>query len=278
MVVQNILYEGSFDFKNKLYNEELTMCVEKLDKVTEACNRLKEAIFYKDELYNAEILEDENFADWLYCAVDTGEDADIKQSLREILDKRCTYDTIKPDLTNVMNLCLYKIDDSSEKFIQGLSEWIMARRRILAGIYGKQDFQSELPVCFPNIHFSDEIHTGLNSLKQFSDWVPEIVAHLSVLNDNGLLFFNKHGEVEAMKYIAALLPSGAKCTGENGKGRDKLKFKFSVANGKTLLVDCFPHTKMENAYSDGRIYFRFKYDEIDNGERLVVGWIGGHRD
>lgn len=275
----NILVNDSFNNLNDLHHTTFEKCVFELDKVTEYCSVHRMLVYYDVDIYDEEIFYGTNFGNWLYDTFDNSENETEKSILREILDKRCSNDpiTLYPEI-KTFEICFYYVNKMRGSYVHGLKEWIYYRRILLTGIFDKSIFEAELNICFPELVFSNDIHTGLNSLNRFSTWVEHIVSHLSILNDSGLALFRVHGEMEAIKAIEAKLPNGAKCSGQNSNNREKLLFKFKISKDENILVDCYPHTKLISAYSDGRIYFRFKHDQIADGKKLIIGWIGSHRD
>jgi len=275
----NILLNKSFNHLNDLHRDSFENYVELLNNLAEYCSNKKIPIYYDIGIYDEYIFPDMYFGNWLYDIVDNSENEIEKSVLREILDQKCTNDTI-PTMTEIQKfeICFYYILKERDSFVHGLVEWILHRINLLTQVSEKNDFESELDICFPKLIFSEDIHTGLNSLGTFETWVKHIVSHLSILNDKGYDLFLELGELEAIKTIDSMLPPGEQCCRQNGQARDKLFFRVETSAGEYIFVGCFPHTKLISRYSDGRIYFRFRHDQIADGKNVIIGWIGSHRD
>lgn len=279
MHIVNFLFNHSFNYKNDISTIPFDSCVDKLDKVTEYCSNHKMPIFFDVNIYDEEILPSIYFGNWLYNTFDRSENETEKSIFREIFDKKCTIDPSPwVEEVNSFEICFYEIPKDRDSIVQGLQEWLDHRRYLLSEITDKNNFESELGICFPELVFSEDIHAGLNSLTRFGNWVKDIVLHLSILNDHGQTLLLEFGEAEAIKAIESMLPKGAECSGQNSEGRDKLFFKFKTSLGKDISIDCFPHTKLISAYSDGRIYFRFRHNLIADNKKILIGRIGTHID
>lgn len=281
MEINNQFVSCSFDYKSSNGRFDFNESVNNVDVITNYCYKNKERVYYSDDIYEAEIIPQCSLMDWLYCEKDTIENLEAKTILREILDKRCTQ---KGNSGMPINICLYDINNDNIEFVNDINDWFNIRRYYLSKSPSKEAFLDDIHISFPDILFSNEIKTGLNTL-DFNYWINNIIEHLSILNDSGLKLYDDYGELEAIKIISSILPNESRCSGQNRKNRNKLVFSFEVEiksgnkiEVKTFNIACLPHTKIERADSDARIYFKFQDNQIYGGKKLLVGWIGVHRD
>lgn len=155
------------------------------------------------------------------------------------------------------------------------------RRKILEKLYKPQEFYDFMKTCFRNSEFSEEAESALREIKDFELHTSEIVYNLSLLNDEALDIYRKHQEdsASAMKELAS---KALDCSGDP-KHKNQLKFPFTYEieeDGEKCIkiaeIVCSPHMKLIRRDSDLRIYFYWRDVRIGNGEKVLIGKIGGH--
>lgn len=273
--VNNIFHEESLSYgeSGKELGERYDE-IKNLQEICDYCRRNQEKLECDmDRLYDIIVEPEVNFCDWVYW--NAGEaDHDIQSIFLYMLQDFTDHGEEKDDSIDISlgarSECVHDEAGYREK-----------RREFLKGLHKVQDFQHFMKSCFINSEFSDNIGHALNKIPDFELHTSEIVENLALLNDYGIKIYKKHkgNEKDAMKELAS---KALDCSGDP-KHKDKLKFPFSYEseeNGKKVTymaeVVCSPHMKLIRRDSDLRIYFYWQDDRISNGEKVLIGRIGGH--
>lgn len=121
----------------------------------------------------------------------------------------------------------------------------------------------------------------MRKIPDFGLHTEEIVNNLALLNDEAIAIYEKHKKnaKEAMKELAS---KAKDCSGDP-KHKELLKFPFPYevkekGESCTYIVEisCSPHLKLIRKDSNLRIYFYWYDERIGDGEKVLIGRIGGH--
>ncbi|MBR5510333.1 MAG: hypothetical protein IKV59_09800 [Lachnospiraceae bacterium] len=273
--VNNLFHEESLDYQNSgKYLNEREEEIESLQDILRCCMINDEKLECNIEnLYAQEVEPEVLLVDWLFSGAGTGE-YELRRLLMELLQTFTDYEEEKD----------YRIDISLGEQIDCIwnepGYWA-CRRKILEGIHKPQEFYEFMKSCFINSEFSDRVRSALREIKDFPLHTAEIVHNLSLLNDEALDIYQKHqgNEAEAMRELAA---KALECSGDP-KHKHLLKFPFTYIieeNGEprscVAEITCEPHMKLIRRDSDLRIYFYWRDSRIGEGEKVLIGKIGGH--
>ena len=273
--VNNLFHEDSLAYHRAgRYLGERQEDIEGLQDVLCCCTVNDEKIECDmDRLYGQEIEPEVFLADWLFGGAGQG-DYELRRLLMEILQTFTDYQEEKD--------C--KIDISAGELagcVWNEAGYWASRRKILEKMYKTQEFYEFMKTCFVNTEFSDHVKSALREIKNFPQHIHEIVYNLSLLNDEAIEIYEKHqrNEKEAMHELAA---KARECTGDPSH-REQLKFPFTYyieEHGEkrscVAEISCEPHMKLIHRGSDLRIYFYWRDFRIGNGEKVLIGKIGGH--
>lgn len=129
--------------------------------------------------------------------------------------------------------------------------------------------------CYPAILFTNDAFSGSTKIGTYQNNVAEMRKCLVVLNDDASFLYDSMSEEEAISSLQA--KSGVKCSGKGVNERSAFKKKVRIKkNGSVEYeISCIPHFKLEEAYSNKRLYFSWGRDEIDN-HKIIVVHVGEH--
>ena len=273
--VNNLFHEESLAYQNAgKYMHERQGEIEGLQEIISCCAVNDESLECDVvHLYEQEIEPKISLADWLFCGAGQG-DYDLRRMLMELLQIFSDFEEEKD----------YKIDISmggqTGCVCNGTGYWT-ERRKHLANIHKTSEFYEFMKTCFVNTEFSEYVKSALREVKNFPQHTHEIVYNLSLLNDEAIEIYEKHqrNEKEAMRELAS---KALDCSGDSHH-KEQLIFPFTyyVEDGEEQHVciaeiTCEPHMKLIRRDSDLRIYFYWRDMRIANGEKVLVGKIGGH--
>lgn len=233
--------------------------------------------------------EDAGLWEWLYSK-DQIELNDLKRELsRKIERAKCVGADLFGQMLEIVGklaaiktlILLY--DSENEFCVSTRKEYYAGLRKYLL-MEKKDAFCKDLPECFPNIHFSEDIDTTVNTLnKRFDEIREDIVKHLTGINDFQSTFLQLLRENASYQKLAECFTAdtGIECSPQ--AGRDKvqvLKEKhFNKKTGQEETVICELHTKFKrfniDRESQDRIYFFPGKEGILDG-KAIVKYIGGH--
>lgn len=273
--VSNLFHEKSIDYRTngKSIAERLEEVVNLRD-IYDCCVANDEHIECDIEcLYTQEVEPDNMLAEWLYSE-DAESDYDLRRMLMELFqtflqkeeEKNCTIHISM----GIQSGCIWE-----EK-----GYWL-ERRKYLKGIRKTSEFYEFMRTCFVKTEFSDKVEHALREIEDFAQHTEEIVHNLSILNDEAIEIYEKHNcnSKEAMRELAS---KALDCSGDP-KHKDLLKFPFSyfveeAGERKEHIAEiiCEPHMKLIRRDSNLRIYFYWRDNRIANGEKVLIGKIGGH--
>lgn len=273
--VNNLFHENSLDYRNAgkwIYERQED--IEDLQDVLSCCAENNENIECDiASLYEQEIEPQVSLAEWLFHG-DDPENYELRRLLMEMFQTFSDPEEEKD----------YKIDISMGE--QAGCAWNRTgywteRRKILEGIHKTSDFYEFMKTCFVNTEFSGLVKSALREIKNFPLHTHEIVYNLSLLNDEAIEIYEKHqrNEKQAMRELAS---KALECTGDPHH-KEQLKFPFTYyveEQGEKYSyvaeITCEPHMKLIRKDSDLRIYFYWRDSRIANGQKVLVGKIGGH--
>lgn len=234
-------------------------------------------------------LEDNRLWNWLY-AKDDIELVDIKKELSKKLQKTKSIATeqFEEMLQNVGSnenpkLFVLLFNGEDVFYISSMVEYYKALWQYLC-MEKKNDFAKDLQECFPNIFFSENIETSINTLnRKFEDIREEIVEHLIQINNYKSRFEELVSEHRSYKDISKIFSAetGIECSPQAGReGVQDLKALFyNSLTKQEESITCELHTKFRRFNIDNdkqdRIYFFPGKCGIENG-RIVVKHIGKH--
>ena len=278
--------------KRILWDKKIKMCLIKL-KQEHMINFLELLDYIRDNNIENIICEDTKedleLWEWLYSKSQI-ELNDIKRELIRWIERaKCVNSDIFEEMLdivgtlNTIKTLILFYDNQNDFCISTTKEYYIGLRKYL--IMEKKDvFCKDLPDCFPNIHFSQDIERTVNTLnRKFEEIREEIVYHLTKINDYQSTFLQLLSENASYQEIAQRFnaDTGIECSPQ--AGRDKvqtLKEKyFNTKSGQEETVTCELHTKFKKFNIDrnkqDRIYFFPGKKEILEG-KVIVKHIGGH--
>ena len=234
-------------------------------------------------------LDDEELWTWLYTK-DQIELNDIKRELSKRIERTKSvneYDfdemlNIVGKLNSIKTLILL-YEDKCDFYISTKKEYYIGLRRYLA-MEKKDAFCKDLPDCFPNIYFSENIETSVNTLnKKFEEIREEIIEHLTNINDYQNKFLKLLQKNTSYQEIAQCFTTdtGIDCSPQ--AGRDKVRILketyLNTESNQEETIICELHTKFKKFNIDkskqDRIYFFPGKMGIKDG-KVIVKHIGKH--
>lgn len=233
--------------------------------------------------------DDPEIWDWLYSK-EPAEWNDLKRELiRKIEKAKCaTPEEFRKMLkivgkqNPVKTLILFR-DTHNDFCVATMPEYYTGLRKYLA-MEKKNEFCGDLPECFPNIYFSEDIERTVNTLnRKFEEIRGEIVKHLTEINDYQIRFGQLLSENTSYQEIAQRFSAdtGIECSPQGGREKvQRLKETcLNTKSGRTETVICELHTKFKKFNIDkskqDRIYFFPGKEGILEG-KIIVKHIGGH--
>lgn len=273
--VNNLFHEDSLDYRNAgKYIGERQEDIEDLQDVLGCCMVNDEKMECDIvRLYEQEAEPGVSLADWLFVEAGQG-DYELRRLLMEILQ---TFSDPEEEKDRKIDISMGEKDSC----VWNETGYWEARRKILEHVHRTSEFYEFMKTCFVNTEFSDHVRSALREIKNFSQHTHEIVYNLSLLNDEAIEIYEKHhrNEKEAMQELTS---KALECTGDpNHKGQLKFPFTYYIEehgekHSCVAEVTCEPHMKLIRRDSDLRIYFYWRDFRIGNGEKVLIGKIGGH--
>lgn len=227
--------------------------------------------------------------EWLY-AKDQIEFNDMKRELsRKIERAKCVdADEFEKMLDivgkkNLVKTLILFLERENDFCVTTIPEYYVGLRKYLV-MEKKDEFCKDLPDCFANLYFVQDIGRTVNTLnRKFEELCEEIVEHLSKLNEyqpNFTAMLSEHiSYQEVAKQFS--MDTGIECSPQAGRDKvQELKEKFfNEENGQEEIVTCELHTKFEKFNVDkkkqDRIYF-FPGKRGIMGGKVIVKHIGSH--
>ena len=286
MIVNNVFIEDSLKYREcdgKVIDIYMRMQeLSDLEEIVEYCKQIGEKIFKNDEkIYEIEVCKGIPLYAFLFTMeVVDGQTADIIRRLQDFIDKGMSSLSIQEDNfgKNIIGISL----GESLEHVANIKEYIHYRRSILRTIEDPLLYGEFMKSCFPNSEFADNIIEPLIDIEDFPKHVVEITDNLIVLDDQAVDLYKKYSNdlATAMNCLKAQL---RECTYESNRHKTAVTFRFAYAeiiNGeketKYKDVVCSPHLKLIRNNSNLRIYFYWCDPDVGDGEKVLVGRIGGH--
>ena len=281
MRVKNSFVQKSFVW-NRYSDDDFKDAAKRLSDIVDYLRALGEPVYGQSDLYYQEILQKTP----IYSFFERDEDDplnDAKQMVILLLQGMST-DEDNETFDDQIGLQFYATEDPGEEPVRqsaDLAQYFFQRRDILTGCISCQEFSSFMKTCFPDIIFAEDIEKGICGIPNFGHRsVREAIVHdLGVLNDEALDLYRKY-HPDTSKMYQALETKVLACSIDTPKHNKHLYFSFSyiddAENVQIKSVLCSPHTKLIRRDSNLRIYFAWQDADIGNGEKILVGRIGGH--
>lgn len=247
--------------------------IELLDEIVNFCKKIDEKVVY-DNAYLWDIEVEENLTMYSFLFEQQN---DVQMLLLEIINKRCKPKNSEKADKKILCSC-GKYDGAADC----MDTYKQIRQEYLMQIKNCRDYTSFMRTCFPNCVFSKECDQEFLYIKEFDKYVEEITRGLSILDSNAVTLFEKYKNnlKLAMDSIEATL--GRSCS-LDPKHKKFLNFPFSYAIEqdreiiqKEKQIECQPHLKLIRDDSNLRIYFYWKDDEIEDGQKVLIGRVGRH--
>ena len=275
MIINNELVSESFSFIKT--GRKITSRgneIERLDELTEFCNRINETVCYDEKLFEIEV--DDNVLMYEFLYINKGND--LQAYVSDIINK-CCKKRKKSEEADATILCSCGEYDNA---VGNLTDYAQCRQEYLKKMEKCQEYVNFMRTCFPNSIFSDECNQEFAYIKDFAEHVEEITMCLSILDKMAVPLYEEHKTdlKTAMAVLKAIL--GRSCSLDPDH-KTFLNFPFSYeteVDGKMIqkekVVECKPHLKLVRDDSDLRIYFYWKDDEIEKGKKVLIGRVGRH--
>ncbi|MBE5907652.1 MAG: hypothetical protein E7278_02305 [Lachnospiraceae bacterium] len=176
------------------------------------------------------------------------------------------------------------LSDGTEEYKFCSEDGYYCGLRYYLKLENKNDFGCDLLECFPNIYFTDNIASSLNSLNSdFESIREEIVDHLIALNNYKAKFEMMIKEHRSNVFISAAFKAdtGIDCSPQSNRDTTKqLRACFyNAETGENETVICELHTKFKkfnrDKFNQDRIYF-FPGKNGILGGKIIVRHIGKH--
>ena len=276
--IDNRLYESSFQYDQMNGTNYLGTREEELFRMQEIWDycRINEEMLScnLETFYEIEVEPGVSLCDWVFANQGTGSQ-DARSMLLYMLDSIKEYENagdreIGISLGNYEG-CAGTVNEYQEK-----------RRELLAEITDVEEFADFMGTCFLNTVFSDNVLSAMRRIPKFRECTKEIVSNLALLNDHAIEIYKRHNcdAGNAMKELSA---RAIKCTGDSAH-KSYLKFPFSYTEKENSgeqrcqikEVECSPHMKLIRPDSNLRIYFFWFDDDVGDGQKVLIGHIGGH--
>jgi len=300
MELKHFLYTPSFEHRNSAINYSLPLLIERIDALSEIDGCLAEAgeSWAKcDCLYNSEIIPGTFLYQMLYEEGASPVSFEMTKTILLIIDRATTVDCASAHqlsatlaggvpACNMSLIYFYRASIQNTMGIFSKNEIIQVRRIYLAFFCPDVlEFLRSSSKPFPNLYFHPSVEQSVKTLSCcFTDFLPEIVRHLSALNDYFKTIFDDYqssGLTEITKRFST--STGIECTLEGDLAKkQRLKFDFTNDQGQALTLICEPHTKLtqsglpgDNTFRFDRIYFHQGKPDIAEG-KILIAHIGEH--
>lgn len=276
--INNHLLESSFQYDhtngtNRLGSREDELY--ELQEIWDYCRSNGEVLQCDlKAFYDIEVEPGISLCDWVFCNQGTGSQ-DARSMLLYMLETIREYEAIE-DREILVSLGPY------ENCVGTVDEYKDKRREFLAELTDVEEFVAFMGTCFQNTVFSDNIFSAMRKIPKFRECTKQIVYNLALLNDHVVEIYKRHNgnAANAMKELSV---KAIECTGDPAH-KKYLKFPFSyIEDGsdderRCMIkeVECSPHMKLIRPNSNLRIYFFWFDTDIGDGEKVLVGHIGGH--
>ena len=277
-LIDNYLQETSFGYdqaNDTHYLGDREDELLQLQEIVECCRYNSEKLICSlNDFFFAEVEPDVSLADWLFG--DKGEGShDARELLRRMLDM-ITECEMNGDGTISIALGTFEGCASTKE------EYMVSRRRFLAGIRNVEAYGEFMKSCFQESVFSDNIMTAMKRIPDFEKHTEEITFNLALLNDCAISVYKKY-DYDGAKAMKELTARALECTGDPAH-KEYLRFPFtyeveaSDGSKQKLIeeIECSPHMKLIRRDSDLRIYFYWYNEKIEKGQKVLIGRIGSH--
>lgn len=286
MQVINTLVDNSFAYTQEKENlARRRNEIGELMEIVAYCQdeSVREALVYKEELWETVVQEGVTFADWLWGGAGDGSEED-RRRLQEALSKKGMISLEKEQSADegqkgtLINVALGEYPSC----VFTLQQYVQRRRDILSSIRNVAEYEAFMQSCFIDSCFADNILSGMKHIDHFPERTKEITKALGILNDKAVELYQRYSNhlEEAMRILSALLKR--ECT-PDPEHADDLIFTFTYheqlegrTKARTKAVECSPHLKLIHPGSNLRIYFYWHDAVIGAGEKVLVGRIGRH--
>lgn len=280
-IISNELYSSlMLNDTRKILNEILEI----FDFINSNSFDIKKTEKIWDSEYNGDIL-----VDWLYSN-DEPVLSDLKRELSIQITKAQSFENSHeyelfqeklskdhPSYCDFNDKFLFIEDDNNENIhlISSIDKLLKLMRRYISVSPNKIEFFKMLKIYYPNLFFHENVFSSLRNLNtDFSDLLPEIVDHLTALDEfskenNKLSKSNREkcADFESLFDI--------NCSPESSREKAKL---LTFKDGE-IDITCECHTKFKkfgrNKNKQDRIYFSFGTKLYEEG-RIIVYSIGDH--
>lgn len=233
--------------------------------------------------------ENERLWEWLFEKKDI-ELVDMKRELVKYIQKAQTIENEEyHELLSLVGtdakskVLIYSFDKISSYYISSLADYYEGIRAYLAQ-EKKDAFCKDLPECFPNIYFVENIDTSVNTLnRKFEEIAGEIVEHLTALDRYHENFEKLMGSQKSFIEIAQIFKkdTGIDCSPQAGREHiQQLRQVFCDAKTEqNVELICELHTKFRTFNIDmdkrDRLYFHPGRKDVADG-KIIVKHIGKH--
>lgn len=275
MEIKNEFVEESLVGMKQMSLEEQQERWMDLQDITELCKQNKEKILYDDDIWDIDIGEGEEFANWLY-GYHSPEEDELARFILELIQKGWKDDNDISD-SNRIDISFGK----KEHAVSNLKEYLQERRRCLDKTKTVADYYEFMLTCFPNSVFAENMKSGLEGIQNFSAHKAEITKNLTVLDEEALILYEKYKH--NLKEAIDILETKLLACSLDPNHRKELIFEFQyeeIENGEKIVkrkeICCEPHLKLIRLDSNLRIYFYWKDEQIGDGKKVLIGRIGGH--
>ena len=235
------------------------------------------------------LYENPQLWDWL-TSRETISLRDIKKELsikinkaQKIKEQEYMEDISSVGSLNDKRVIILSFDKANVYCVCCIDDYYVALRKYLA-MEKKDDFCKDMLECFPNIYFTDDIASTINTLnRKFEELREEIVEHLIELNNYHTKFLELLSQNESNQVIAQKFYEDTRidCSPQSSRNSVReLKIScFNEINKRNEVINCELHTKFNKHNIDrtkqDRIYFFPGRQGIHEG-KIIVKHIGKH--
>lgn len=277
MVIFNKLVSDSFSYKNShkpisLRKEEQ----EELHEIIQFCKKIGEKVYYDSTLLNEEVEEGVLLYELLY-GIKSAISKDGIDFLMEMFHKECKQYT-----SQKINNPIYCSCGTFDGAAENLTKYAKERQKYLKKMKNHKEYGAFMRNCFPNSVFADDCEKELAYIKNFSDNIEEITNCLSLLDEKAVTLY-KENRTNLKNAMQQLETEIKRTCAPDAAHKQYLNFEFTYeeecGNDRITtckLVECQPHFKLIRDDSDLRIYFYWKDDDIEHGEKVLIGRVGRH--
>ncbi|MDD5717678.1 MAG: hypothetical protein PHW64_07720 [Sulfuricurvum sp.] len=281
MAINLLLNEDSFENNDQSTLEDIYNRIDNLDRIKsmiEGVNvRKKELSLEKDiilknlAIYDKIIYNELTVSDFIY-----GDDEiknDYKVMLRSLIDKSKNLfdDHIEG------HICLF---NNATCLIFSVDDLINFYYKYFEKLDDGNEFFNRIKIHFPNLHLHENARVSLIEIQDnLIPFAPNIVKTLRYLNDNLKASLEKNKDPRAM--LEDLTASISLHASIEGKGKERLNFKFTTTDGNIKTLCCEPHVKYNRSEESGvekeyyRLYFHTGDKDIEDG-KVLIAHIGTH--